>query len=259
MELVDTHVHLDDEAFAADRDAVVQRAATAGVRTMVAIGTDLDSSRRTVALAGRFPSVAAAVGIHPHAAGAVSPEAVRELDTLIGQPHVVAIGETGLDYYRDYAPRPAQAALFCAHLALARTAGLPVIIHCRDAYPEVLAILQDFPDVPAVFHAFSGSVEVAQACVRRGDYLSFGGPLTFRHARRLAEAAAEAPLERILLETDAPLLSPEPHRGRRNEPARVRLVAERLAAIRGMTLEAVAEATTANARRIFRLPVEAPA
>ncbi len=259
MELADTHVHLDDEAFDADRDAVLDQAAAAGVRVIVAIGTTLESSRRTVWLADRYPQVSAAVGIHPHEAGTVRPETVRELEPLLKSPGVVAIGETGLDFYRDYSPRSAQAALFRAHLSLAREAGLPVVIHCRDTYPEVLAILGEFTQVPVIFHAFSGSLEVAETCLERGGSLAFGGPLTFRNARRLVEVAAQVPLDRILLETDAPLLSPEPHRGSRNEPARLRLVAERMAQIRGLTVEAVAEVTTANARRVFRLPVEAPA
>lgn len=259
MELVDTHVHLDDEAFDGDREAVLERAAAAGVRALVAIGSGLESSRKTAALAEHHPQVAAAVGIHPHAAGTVAPEAVRQLEPLLERARVVAIGETGLDYYRGYAPRPAQEALFRAHLALAQEAGLPVIIHCREAYPEVLAILREFLHTQVIFHAFSGSVEVAAACLDHGGHLAFGGPLTFRNARPPAEVAAAVPLEQILLETDAPLLSPEPYRGNRNEPARVRLVAERLAEIRGIDTEAVAEATTANARRVFRLPVVAPA
>lgn len=259
MELVDTHVHLDDEVFAADLDAVITRAVAAGVGTMVSAGTDVASSRRVVALAERFPQVMAAVGIHPHDAGNVAPETVHELAEWIGHPRVVALGETGLDHYRDDAPRPAQAALFRAHLALAQGTGVPVVIHCRDAYPDVLAILDEFAGVVAVFHAFSGSVELARACVSRGHYLSFAGPLTFTNAGRLVEVARDAPLDRILIETDAPYLSPHPHRGRRNEPAHARLVAQRLAEVRGASLEAIAEATTANARRVFRLAqVEAP-
>jgi TatD DNase family protein len=260
MELVDTHAHLDDAAFAPDLDAIVARAVAAGVSTMVSVGIDVASSRRVVALAERLPQVTGAVGIHPHDAGSVAPETVHELAEWIGHPRVVALGETGLDHYRDDAPRPAQAALFRAHLALAQETGLPVVIHCREAYPDVLAMLDAFAGVVAVFHAFSGSVEMARACVSRGHYLSFAGPLTFTNARRLVDVARDAPLDRILIETDAPFLSPHPHRGRRNEPAHVRLVAQRLAEVRGASLEAIAEATTANARRVFRLaPVEAPA
>jgi len=253
MDLADTHAHLDDEAFAADLPAVMERAAAAGVTTVVAIGTDAGSSHRVIALAEQHPQVHACVGIHPHEAGTAPPEAVRDLTAWTDHPRVVAVGETGLDYYRDFAPRSAQAGLFRAHLALAREVGLPVVIHCRDAYPDVLAILEEFADVTCIFHAFSGSPEVARECLRRGHYLSFGGPLTFLNARRPAEIAREAPLHRILLETDAPYLSPHPFRGQRNEPARVRLVAERLANVRDISLEEVAVATAVNARRVFRL------
>lgn len=253
MELVDTHAHLDDEAFAGDLPAVLGRAASAGVTAVMAIGTDLTSSAQVVTLAERHPQVWAVVGIHPHEAGAVSPEAVGGLVRWTEHPRVVALGETGLDYYREFAPRPAQAALFRAHLELAARSGLPVVVHCRDAYADVLALLEEFPGVTCVFHAFSGSPQAARECVSRGHYLSFAGPLTFPGARRPVQVARDAPLDRILLETDAPYLSPHPFRGRRNEPARVRVVAERLAEVRGIALEEVAAATTANAARAFRL------
>src|SRR3990172_6932497 len=205
MDLVDTHAHLDDEAFAADLPAVMERAAAAGVTTVVAIGTDAGSSHRVIALAEQHPQVNACVGIHPHEAGTAPPEAVRDLTAWTDHPRVVAVGETGLDYYRDFAPRSAQVGLFRAHLALAREVGLPVVIHCRDAYPDVLAILEEFADVTCIFHAFS------------------------------------------------PSPPPHPSRRQRNEPARVRLVAERLANVRDISLEVVAAATTVNARRVFRL------
>lgn len=252
MDLVDTHVHLDDEAFAADRPTVIERAVATGVATMVAIGTSVESSRRVLALSEQFPQVRAALGIHPHEAGRVAADAVEMLAALVGHSSVVAVGETGLDFFRDYAPRPAQAGLFRAHLTLARKVGLPVVIHCRDAYPEVLAILDEFLEVTAIFHAFSGSREVAADCVRRGHYLAFGGPLTFRHTHQV-EAARAVPLDRVLLETDAPSLAPRPFRGRRNEPAHLRLIAERLAEVRGLSLDEVAAATTDNARRVLRL------
>ncbi|MDR7465604.1 MAG: TatD family hydrolase, partial [Armatimonadota bacterium] len=172
MELVDTHAHLDDESFADDLPAVLSRAAAAGVTAVVAIGTDLTSCAQVVVLAEQYPQVWAVVGIHPHEAGAVSPEAVDGLVPWTEHPRVVALGETGLDYYRDFAPRPAQAALFRAHLQLAGRSGLPVVIHCRDAYADVLALLEEFPGVTCVFHAFSGSPQVARECVRRGHYLS---------------------------------------------------------------------------------------
>ncbi len=260
MDLVDTHAHLDGEAFAGDLEAVLDRAAAAGVTTILAIGTDVPSSARAVDLAERFPQVRAVLGIHPHRAGTVSPDAVRDLAPWVHHRRVVGLGETGLDYYRDFAPRPAQAALFRAHLVLAQETALPVVIHYREAYPEVLAFLDEFPEVVGIVHAFSASPEIARECVARGHYVSLGGPLTFPHARQPVAVAREVPRERILLETDAPFLSPHPFRGRRNEPARVHLVAERLAAVRGLSREDVAAATTANARRAFRLdPVEVPA
>jgi len=253
VDVVDTHVHLDDEAFAPDLEAVIARAAAAGVTTLLAIGTDLESCGTVVALAERYGEVWAVLGIHPHEAGETPPERVRDLGAWTGHPRVVALGETGLDYYRDYAPRTSQAALFRAHLALANDASLPVVIHCRDAYPEVLTILEEFPGVTCVFHAFSGSPEIARECVRRGHYLAFGGSLTFPNARWPVEVARSAPAERMLLETDAPYLSPHPFRGRRNEPGRLRVVAERLAEIRGTSLEEIAALTTGNAHRVFAL------
>jgi TatD DNase family protein len=252
MPLIDTHAHLDDEAFAGDLPAVLERAAAADVAAIVAIGTTVASSRAVVALAERYPQVRATLGIHPHEAGATPPDAVEQLRPWTGHPDVVALGETGLDYYRDRAPRTAQTALFRAHLTLAQETGLPVVIHCRDAYPDVLTVLADYPDVRCIFHAFSGSSADAAECVRRGHFLALGGPLTFPNAHRLAAAARQVPLSQIVLETDSPLLSPHPFRGRRNEPARVGLIAERLAVLRERSLHEVTAATTANARRAFR-------
>jgi len=251
MELVDTHAHLDDEAFTADLDAVVARAAAAGVALIVTVGTDPDSSARAVALARRSPQVRAAVGIHPHEAGRHTPEAVAALRDVLRLPEVVAVGETGLDHSRDDAPRDAQAALFRAHLALAAETGHPVIVHCREAHGALLAVLADYPGLCVVMHAFSGSLEVARECLGRGYYLSFAGPVTFPNARGLLEVARLVPHDRLLVETDAPYLTPHPHRGRRNEPAFVRLVLERLAALRGEAVEHLAAAVLANARRVF--------
>lgn len=251
MELVDTHAHLDDEAFAADLDDVVARAAAAGVSLIVTVGTDPESSAQAVALARRHPQVRAAVGIHPHEAGRHAPDAVAGLQDVLRFPEVVAVGETGLDHYRDYAPRAAQAALFRAHLALAAETGHPVIVHCREAHGAVLGVLAEYPGLCVVMHAFSGSLEVARECLRRGYYLSFAGPVTFPNARGLLDVARLVPRDRLLLETDAPYLTPHPHRGHRNEPAFVRLVVERLAALRGEAVERLAEAVLTNARRVF--------
>jgi len=265
--LVDTHAHLDDRAFAADREAVIARAVAAGVSRILTVGVDLPSSRAAVALAEKHPAVYAAVGLHPHDARKWNEATVRELRGLAQHPRVVAIGETGLDFYRNLSPREAQIAAFRAQLALAGEVGLPVIIHDREAHGEVMAILRQWvervrspgPAVPpparGVLHAFSGDLALAEAASNLGFCIALGGPLTFAHARRTVEVARQLPLDRLLLETDCPYLTPEPFRGRRNEPAYVRYVAERLAQIRAQPVEVVAKASTQNALALFpRLP-----
>jgi TatD DNase family protein len=253
LDLFDTHLHLDDEAFAHDREAVLHRARAAGVRGFLTIGTSLASSRRAIALADRHPDVYAAVAIHPHEAPAATPEALAELAGLAGHPRVVAIGETGLDYYRDFAPKDLQAEAFRAHLALARRLRLPVIIHNRDAHWDVLRILAEEPPPGVIMHCFSGSVEIARRCLDCGYYIGMDGPLTYRNARRALEVVAFVPPDRLLLETDAPYLPPEPHRGVRNEPAFLPLIAEAAARARGVFPGTVAELTTINAREAFGL------
>ncbi|MDR7481553.1 MAG: TatD family hydrolase [Armatimonadota bacterium] len=254
LELVDSHVHLDDAAFTTDLDAVLARARGAGVCGFVSIGTSVASSRRVVALAARHDDVYAAVAIHPHEAADATPEALAALADLAQHPHVVAVGETGLDWYRDFAPREAQVRALRAHLDLARRAGLPVIIHCREAYSDVLGILAEHPVGRVIMHCFSGPLDVARVCLDRGYYLGLGGPVTYRNARRALEVARYVPPDRLLLETDAPYLPPEPHRGRRNEPAYLPLIAWAVAHARGVAPGTVAEITTANARAAFGLP-----
>jgi TatD DNase family protein len=253
LDLFDSHCHLDDEAFAADREAVLDRARTAGVRGVVTVGTSLASSRRAIALAEQHADVYAAVAIHPHDASNATAAAMAELETLARHPRVVAIGETGLDYYRDFAPREAQAQAFRAHLALARLLNLPVIIHNRDAHLDVMQILAEEAPLRVIMHCFSGSPEVARRCLDCGYYLGLGGPLTYRNARRALEVAAYVPPDRLLLETDAPYLPPEPHRGRRNEPSYLPLIAWAAAHARGVSAGTVAEITTSNAREAFGL------
>lgn len=252
-DLFDTHLHLDDQAFDADRGSVVERARVAGVREFITVGTSVASSRRAIALAEAHPDVYAAVAIHPHDAPDATPDALEALAALARHPRVVAIGETGLDYFRDFAPRQAQQRAFRAHLALARAGGLPVIVHSRDAYDDVLAILDEEGQARVIMHCFSGSLDVARRCVDRGYYLGLGGPLTYRNARRLLDVAAYVPPDRLLLETDAPYLPPEPHRGRRNEPSYLPLVAAAAARARSVAPGTVAEVTTANAREVFGL------
>ncbi len=253
LDLVDTHVHLDDAAFAPDLDAVLARARGAGVRGFVSVGTSVASSRRAVALAEQHRDVYAAVAIHPHDAAEATPEALAALEDLARHPKVVAIGETGLDWYRDFAPRDAQLWALRAHLDLARHHGLPVIVHCREAYADVLEVLAAYPDLCVIMHCFSGSLEVARVCLDRGYYLGLGGPVTYRNARRATEVARYVPPDRVLLETDAPYLPPEPHRGRRNEPAYLPLVAQAVARARDVAPGTVAELTSANARVAFGL------
>jgi TatD DNase family protein len=253
LELFDSHVHLDDETFASDLEAVLERARAAGVRGFVTIGTSVASSRRATALADQHADVYAAVAIHPHDASRATAEALAEIEVLAHHPRVVAIGETGLDYFRDFAPKDAQADAFRAHLRLARRCDLPVIIHNRDAHWDVLQILGEEGPSRAIMHCFSGSLDIARRCIDRGYYLAFGGPVTYRNARRALDVAAYVPPDRLLLETDAPYLPPEPHRGRRNESSYLPLIAEATAHARGVAAGTVAELTTMNAREAFGL------
>ena len=251
MELFDSHLHLDDAAFADDVDGVVARAAAAGVVGMTTVGTDVASSRAAVALAERWPIVYAAVAVHPHEAGRITPEVVAELEALAARPKVVAVGETGLDYAKDDGSREVQRRAFIEHIRIGRKRNLPLIIHCRAAHSEVLEILGRELPRGVVMHAFSGSADIARRCIDRGYVISLAGPVTFRNARTAAEVAREVPLESLLVETDAPVLTPDPFRGRRNEPAYVRYIVQRIAELRGRAAEEIAAATTANARRVY--------
>jgi TatD DNase family protein len=258
--LIDTHAHLDFRQFDADRQAVLERASAAGVAKILTVGTDVASSRRAVALAAKHDSVYAAVGMHPHDAKSLSGKALAELRTLARQPRVVAVGEIGLDFYRDRSPRDMQRKAFQAQLAWSAKLGKPVIIHDREAHSEVMAILESWAEglkgSPlegrlGVLHTFSGDSSMAEQAIELGFYLSISGPVTYKNAGRLAEVVRHAPLGRLLVETDCPFLTPHPYRGRRNEPAYVRLVAERIATLRGIAFEDLAKATTANAERLF--------
>ncbi len=257
--LVDTHLHLDFEQYDADRAEVVERALAAGVSEMITIGTTLETSANAVALAERFPSVWAAVGIHPNDATEWGGEAEAALRAWASHPKVVAIGEIGLDYYWERVPHPIQQRAFDEQLALAAEVGLPVIIHDRDAHEAVMATLRRWAGtLPAaqrrgVLHFFSGDRAMAEEALALGFFLGTDGPVTFKNARDLHALVADLPLDRLLLETDAPFLAPHPHRGQRNEPAYVRLVAEQVARLHGTSLEQVAQQTTHNAHRLFRL------
>lgn len=253
--LIDSHTHVDTERFESDRDAVIQAAIADGVTRMVDPGCDLASSQAALALAKAYPGVIfAGVGVHPHESTTYTAEVEAQLRAMVREPEVVAIGEFGLDYFRMLSPRDIQRKVFCAHLALAREYNLPCIIHVRDAHDDVMELLRAHGQgLRGVFHCFSGDVAQAEECLTfEGFMLSFAGPLT-KQGNALPEVARMAPLDRIMVETDSPYLVPKPLKVRRNEPRFVRHTAEKLAEIRGMTLEEIAQVTTANTVRLFGL------
>lgn len=258
--LIDTHTHLDDARYDGDRDAMIERARGAGVGTLVTIGCDLVTSRAAVALADRYPFIYATVGAHPHEVKHIVPGWYEELRELATHPKVVGYGEIGLDYHYDHSPRDTQQARFREQIRLARALDLPVVIHTREAQEDTVAILKEerAGEVGGVFHCFSGDAWLAKDALDLGFYLSFSGVITFQNAAMLREIVRTVPLDRILVETDCPYLTPVPHRGRRNEPAHVRLVAEKIAEIKGpieaIGLEEVGRITSENARRLFKLP-----
>jgi TatD DNase family protein len=255
MNLTDTHAHLTDKRFSDDLDDVLQRAQDAGVHTIINVGYDLPSSRRSVQLAASSPLVYAAVGIHPHEAAMVDEQALKEVRQLAGEKKVVAIGEIGLDYYYNHASHERQHEAFRAQLRLAHSLALPVIIHDRDSHHDILSILQDedVQRIGGVMHCFSGDTQFAAECLNLGLYISLAGPVTFKNTKELLAVAECVPIDRLLLETDAPYLAPVPYRGKRNEPAFVQAVAEKVAEIRQLTVWELAAQTTENAKKLFKL------
>ncbi len=258
--MIDTHCHLDDQQFDADRGEVIGRAAQAGVEQMIALGTTAVSSRATVLLAETYPSLYAAVGIHPNSCAEAGKGDWDEIVSLSGHPRAVALGETGLDRYWDYAPIELQRDYFDRHLRISQQLDRPIVIHCRDAQADMMPMLREAAargPLRGVMHAFSGDAAMAGECLELGLYVSFAGNVTYGNKKfqSLRAAAATIPADRILIETDSPYLTPEPLRGkqRRNEPALVAHTAAALAALRGMALDEFVRQTTANARRLFRL------
>lgn len=243
-----------DEQFSEDVDLVIQRAKDAGVQYIVVPAVDVVTARRAIAIAERYEGVYAAVGIHPESAKDVPASDFDEIERLASHEKVVAIGEIGLDYYWDAAPRPEQQNVLRRQIELAKRVELPVIIHNRESTEDVVNLLRDAKasEVGGVMHCFNGTLDVAEACMAFGFYISFGGPVTFKKAEDVREVAAQIPADRILVETDSPYLSPHPFRGKRNEPARVRLVAEQIAQVRGVDVDVLAAQTTANAFALFR-------
>ncbi len=257
MQLIDTHCHLDEEAFRPDRADVIARAGETGLERVITIGTTAGSSREAVSIAQAHPLVYAAVGIQPNYVSQAAPDDWDVIEQLATQAKVVAIGETGLDRYWDYAPFDLQTDYFARHIDLARRRNLPFVVHCREAEKDVVAQLTSAAataPLRGVMHSFAGDVDTALACVELGLYISFAGMVTFKKNDALRAVAAKIPLDRLLIETDAPYLAPAPFRGKRNEPAYVRHTAELLATVRGMTPEEIGELTTKNARQLFPFP-----
>ena len=254
MPIFDTHAHYDDSRFDGDRDAVLAALPEAGVELVLDPGCDLPSSRAAAALAERYSHVYAAAGIHPENCAGFQDADLAALRQLLAQPKVAAIGEIGLDYYwEENPPRDFQQMVFRKQLALAEELDLPVIVHDREAHGESLSIIREFPAVTGVFHCFSGSPEMAEELLKRGWYLGFDGPVTYKNARRAPEVAAITPLERMVVETDAPYLSPVPVRGRRNDSRYLPHVIAKLAEWKGVTPEEMTRITCENGKRLFRL------
>jgi len=253
MRLFDTHGHLLDERFDDDREALIADLPAQGIVGFVEIGTDIAESTKAAALAARVDYIYAAVGVHPHEAKDAPDDYLDRLCTLSQQPKVVAIGEIGLDYHYDFSPRDVQKKVFEQQLSLAAEIGLPVALHMREATQDMMAILREHRGVRGVMHCFSGSAETAEECIDMGLYVSFAGTVTFKNARKTVEAAEAVPMERILAETDSPYLSPEPKRGRRNDPRNVRYVIEKLAAVKGVSFKEMCDINIANAKGLYAI------
>ncbi|GAA4706734.1 TatD family hydrolase [Brevibacillus fulvus] len=254
--LIDTHAHLDSPEFAEDRDEVIARALENGVKTIVNIGFNAETIPSTIRLAETYDFIYAVVGWHPVDAKDMKDEHLDWIEELTRHPKVVGIGEMGLDYHWDTSPRDVQAEVFRKQIRLARKLQKPIVIHNREAHQDVIQILREEKagDVGGIMHCFSGSWETAKLALDMNFFISFGGPVTFKNAKQPKEVAAKVPLDRLLIETDSPYLTPHPFRGKRNESAYVRYVAEQLAEIHGLSYEELAKITSENARTVYRLP-----
>ena len=251
--LFDTHAHLDDRAFDEDREQLLAALPGQGLALVMNPGCSLESSRNAVALAEKYPHVYAAVGSHPDVADEVNDTVLDEYRKLCKLPKVKAIGEIGIDYHYEDIPRDLQKRAFRMQMELAREVKLPVIVHEREAHDDGMNIIRQFPTVKGVFHCYSGSAEMARQLVKLGWYIGFTGVLTFKNARKAVETAQAIPLNRIVIETDCPFMAPEPFRGKRNDPSLVYRVAEKLAELRGISVEEAQRATFENGKRLYRI------
>lgn len=254
--LIDSHAHIQDKAFQNDLAQVMDRAKTAGIHKIICVGYDYETSCQAVELTHAWENVYAVVGVHPHDAKTLTPDVISKLYTLSRDPKVVAVGETGLDFYRDLSPRDIQREAFRVQIKIAAELYKPVVIHDRDAHQEVIDIIkkEKAGRNGGVMHCFSGHLPMAMDLMKEGFFISLAGPLTYKNARKTVEVASRITLERILVETDCPYLSPEPLRGKRNEPAHVAYVADKLAEIRQKSIEEIAYQTSCNTCRVFRIP-----
>jgi TatD DNase family protein len=255
--LIDSHAHIQGKEYAGEVEAVIARAREAGVGKIIAVGGagDMSSNTEAVALAKTFPDIYATVGMHPHDAKDVGSDELKKLKDLAAAPKVIAVGETGLDYYYDHSPREVQRRVFGQFIHLARETGLPIVVHERDAAQHVADLLQTegAGKLRGVIHCFTGNYEAARAYLDLGFYISFTGIITFKNADALRDVVRKVPLDRMFIETDSPYLTPVPHRGKRNEPAYVRYVGETIASVKGLSLEEVARVTTESVKTLFRI------
>jgi TatD DNase family protein len=253
---IDSHAHLEMPQFEEDLPEVMQRAAHHGVEHIITIGTNLEFSERALQIANAYPEVSASVGVHPHDSGEFSAETLDRLRRLAAEPKVVAIGEMGLDFYRNLSPPEHQVGAFRIQIRLARELGKPIVVHDRDAHHHILRILREerADEVGGVIHCYTGDLSMAMQCLDMDFCISIPGSITFKNSARLRHVVLNIPLDRLLLETDSPFLAPIPFRGKRNEPAYIRYTADRVAKIRKVPVESLAEAACENTRRLFRLP-----
>ncbi|HNX92000.1 MAG TPA: TatD family hydrolase [Syntrophomonas sp.] len=253
--LIDTHAHLQDKDLKKDLEQVLNRAQNAGLEKIICVGYDLASSQEALQLARKYRQVHAVVGIHPHDAQSLTPDVKEKIFAMARDQRVVAIGEIGLDFYRDLSPREIQRQAFREQIKMAQEIGKPIVIHDRDAHQEVMEIIkaEKAGKNLGIMHCYSGALPMANELIKLGFYISFAGPLTFKNASKAHETAAKIPIDKILVETDCPYLSPEPFRGKLNEPANVKYVAAKLAELRNKSIDEIAYLTNLNARKVYRI------